>query len=680
MQSRTGSQIGLLRRATILKYNNDGTVLVALDEAGLQQVPNQFKVPIPLAWSGPDGEFIGGFPRRGSSVVISQAHGGEWFIVSYIPSNTVFGDSNDISSSSSQDDLMSVLRTGRAVIQVKDGNRIFVDPNIGTQIGKADNFIHINPVQNIISHNFESQMAFTEAYRSVNGVVKRDVAENSNRNVLGSTLDSQAYDNSLFTIGLDPSSIVSPTTIGPNVRNLPLVENRELTYELAHSFEFTTDDDEVARYTDPKSAKPRLKVSRRDIRADAMSMSIEAPNQLIEKISGTAVDTFGNIVDINRNPLPIGKIDDLSFRKNTDKADAFKKIRTQLRKSIAYHVELNARKGTADSNFISHPDVDNTSDYSRDESKLFIDLDKEGQFKINVPASSEVGNLPLLTRYENYSNLLAKQDNITNPNAFVRSSNNQDIFAKSFAGKANIKISSSDSTLDGYQSPIDYITDQPIRYGTAFHDILTTCSEFQKSANYLQAGMKLVDFDQNNHLNTDFKPLDKIASDTIIASGPNANAGGRSGSISLDGFLMMNVGANSIDRQSLWLDTAGSLIANFGRDKQGVSAALSLDGDFFIQVGGPGIGNIFDSRFAKENDAYRNGTYDIRVFCNGQLTIFRMGPTGVDIVSPGTITMSSQQDMIFRSNGSMKFEAENIMFYGETSKRIVNRFPAGTIG
>lgn len=677
---RAGSQIGLFRRATILKYNGDGTVLVGLDEAGLQQVQNQFKVPIPLAWAGPDGEFIGGTPRRGASVIVSQAHGGEWFIVSYIPSNTVFDNNNSVSSSSSQDDLMGTLRAGRAVMQVKEGNRIFIDPAIGIQAGRADNFIHINPIQNIISHNFESQMGFTEAYRSVNSVIKRDLSENSNRNVLGSTLDSQIYDKSLFTIGLDPSTAVTPTTLGTNVRNPPLVEAREMVYEFANSYQFTTDSDEVTKYSDPKTNKQRLKVSRRDIRADAMSMSIEAPNQLTEKIVGTAVDTFGNIVDINRTPLPIGKIEALSFRKNVDKVDAFKKIRAHLRKSIALHFELNARKGTSDPNFISHPDVDNTSDYSRDESKLFIDIDKEGQFKINIPASSEIGNLPLLTRYENYSNLLSKKDGITNPNSFVRSSSGQDIFSKNFAGKANIKLSSSDTTLDGYEAPLDYITDKPIKYGTAFHDILNTCSEFQKNANYIKAGVKLIDFDKNNPLNTDFKPLDKIVSDTIIVSGSKANAGGRSGSINLDGFLMLNIGANTIDRQSLWLDTAGSLIGNIGRDKQGVSTALSMDGDFLLQVGGPGIGNSFDSRFAKENDAYRNGTFDIRVMVNGQLMIFRMGPQGITISSPGTITFSAQQDIILRSNSNIKMEAENILLYGETSKRLVNRFPAGTIG
>jgi hypothetical protein len=682
MEGRLGSQIGLFRRATILKYNDDGTVLIGLDEAGLHQVPQRFTVPIPLSWSGQEGEFIGGYPRRGSSVLVSQGQGGQWFIVSYLTSNNVFGDRTSLTSSSIQNNLMSVLKPGRAVVQVKDGNRLFVDPDLGVQAGSSTNFIHLNPKKNILSHNFNMNLGFTEAGRKVDGIVKRDVFENSNRNVLGSTLDSQAYDEALYPIGLDPTSAVSPTTIGINIRNPPLVERRAMVYEFAQSYGFTTDEDEAARYTDPKnSLVKKLKVNRRDVRADALSLSLEAPNQLIESIQGTVVDTFGNIVDLNQVPLPIGKVDILSLRKNVDKAEAFTRIRSQLRKSIAYHLQINTRHGLLETDTMLPPDVNDLSDYARADSKFTIDVDKEGQFKINVPASSEIGNVPLLVRHTNYSNLLASQDSSVSPNTFVRSSTNQDVFVKSFAGKSAIKLSGSDSDLDGYEAPIDYLTDQPIQYGTAYHDITLTCSEFQESAGYLQAGVKLVDFHPTNHLNKDVIPLKQIVSDTIVVSGPDANAGGRSGMINLDGFIMLNVGANTVDRQSMWYDYAGSMIGNVGRDRQGISWASTFDGDVFWQIGGIGIGNQFDSRFNKENDSFRNGTLDIRVFNNGQLTIFRLGPTGIDLVSPGTMTFSCQQDMVFRTNSSMKFVAENIVMHAEDTGggRIVNKFPKNTI-
>src|SRR5690606_20039217 len=133
-------------------------------------------------------------------------------------------------------------------------------------------------------------------------------------------------------------------------------------------------------------------------------------------------------------------------------------------------------------------------------SNFFIDIDKEGQFKINIPASSEIGNVSLNTRYENYSSILSKTDPLVSPNQFVKNTENIDIYLTDFSGKPSISLNSSGDILDGYQSPIDYKTEEPIKYGTAFHDILNTCSEFQNEerALYLKAGMKLINFDPTN--------------------------------------------------------------------------------------------------------------------------------------------------------------------------------------
>lgn len=665
MTIRIGTQPGIFRRATIRKYNGDGTVTIALNDVSLSGPPQNYIVPLSSTWMGPGGEFVGGYPTVGSTVTVSQGESGQWFIVSYIPSDGVF------------DTEMSALKQGRALIQAKGGNRIFAHPAEGIQAGNDANFLHIDPDKSIISHNFKTDLKFTESSRSISGVIKRDLYENSNREVLFSVLDSQNYESSLFSIGLDPTIKVSSITAGQNIRNPPLVENRELIYEFAQSYEFTTDSDEGNRYTDPNSGESRLKASRRNNRTDTLSLSLEHPNHLIESIKGTVVDTFGNVLDLNRNPLPIGKNDLISLKKNPDKENAFAQIRAQMRRSLAFHWEQNSRKGE-DSSTVSTPrDVDSTADYARKASRFFIDIDKEGQFKINVPSSSEIGNVPLLTRYENYSVVASKKDKGVHPNSFIKGEDGQEILLENFASKPSIVLK--DGSSEGGNVPIDRITETPIKLGTAYHDITKTLSEFTSSASYLQAGAKLINFDKNNPLNSNFSPLSKVVSDTITISGKDANAGGRSGMINLDGFISLNIGANTVDRQSLWLDTAGGIMANIGRDKRGISYGANLDGDMFIQIGGPGIGNSFDSRFSSENDAYRNGTLDVRVFLNGQMMIFRMGPQGITIASPGTVNITSQQDMIFRSNGSMKFEAENIVLYAETEKRLVRRFPADSI-
>lgn len=662
--SLMGSKFGNARRGTILKYNNDGSVLIGLDEVGLQQAPQQFKIPMPLAWAGPDGEFIGGFPTKGSSVVVKQSQGGQWFIESYIPNRGVFTEQN----------LMSVLRPGRAVMQAKGGNRIFVDPKIGIQTGNSNQYVHIDPDAEIFSHNLSTSMSFTEGTRSVDGLVKRDIKENSNRGIVGSTLFSHIYDESLVTISMDPSTSLAIKTVGDAVRNPPLVEYRELNYEFADSFDVGPDITESSRVADPLSVINKLDNGRKESRADTLSLGLQFPNHLIETIKGTVIDVFGNVLDLNRNALPIGKLDELSLRKNVDKGDAYNRIRSQFRKSIAYHFELNARKsGKFDitkntETATSIPDVDDIVNYARNRSRFFIDVDKEGQVKINVPQSSESGNIPLLTRYENYSNLLAKNDGTTDPNALVKNINRQDIFLDNFAGKANIKLKSSDSVLDGYEAPIDRITGKPIMMGTAFHDILQACNAFLPNAPTLHMY-------EDNPL-TSLDPYEKIVEDTITVSGKDANAGGRSGMFNLEGFAIVNVGANTSDRQSLWADFAGGIVTQIGRDKRGISHAMNLDGDMIIQIGGPGIGNTFDSRFADQNDAARIGALDIRIIDGIRpMTIIRIDKEGIRMSTEGVLQLTGQQGIVLSTQGELQLNGERVGFFTNTAglKRLVER-------
>lgn len=656
--SRISSQIGLLRRATITRINTGkSSVKIALDLSNSDiGAPIEYNVPIPSPWTGPDGQFMGGSPKVGSSVIVGQAQGGEWFILNYIPSNRVFLNDNDNSSSSTSRNLMSALKEDRWLAQTKNNIRVFGDPNIGIQAGNPNSFIHINPIKNIVSHNFSQELFFTESTRSIKGPIKRDLTPNATRSLTGSILDSQEYDNSLFSVSLDPTTITSIATSGTFTRNPTLVENREITYEFANSFGFTNDIDEANQYTQNVSNKSSNFVNRRESRTDSLSLSLVAPNQLVESIKGTVVDIYGNVLDLNRNVLPLGKINELSFRSNPDKATAFKNLREQIRKSMAFHFEINSRKN------VTIPDVSSTADYARDRSRFFMDVDKEGQVKINIPSSSEIGNIPLLTRYENFSTLYSAT-NGTDPNEFITNVNKIDVFQENFAVNPKIQLVSGSNFLDGYETPIDRITDFPIMFGTAYHDILTTIDARQRPNCCFP-------FDNNNLLNKLPPYANKIVSDKIIVSGDTANAGGRSASINLDGSLSLNIGANTIDRQSLWLDTAGGIVANVGRDKNNISSAINMDGDLIIQVGGRStVAN--DSRFSKLNNAIRSGSIDIRVVKDdGQLTIVRIDSNGgISIATPGRVDIVAGQTIRIKSKGDLLLDAENIVFFADEQGR-----------
>lgn len=660
MDYRTGIKPGVAINATIKKYNGDGTVTLLIDTISLGLPNYEIIAPLPVAWIGTNG-FLAGYPDEGTTVKVIQSHGGFWSIIQPFGNNQFINDSD--------------FTKNTLVGKVKDGSKFVLSPKTGVFLGKDKNNLKLNPNQELLTINVDSNYLFTNSKREISGNIKRDLKDTSNRNLLTLDLDNHKYENNLFEICLDPSLTSSHSTVFGNIRNIPLTENREIIYEFSNDYGFISFNDELNKYKD-SNKNTDLSYSRRKSRTDTLSLNLEYPNYLIESIKGTVVDLFGNILDINKNILPIGKIPELSFKNSQDLGKNYINIQKEFRKSIAFHWEMNARKELGDELLPPNPDL--IDDYSRNRSKFSFTLDKEGQFKVNVPASSETGNIGLLVRDENYSTLLSKQNSEFSPNDFVKPEDFIDIYLDSFAGKSKILLKS-DSNLDGYQSPTDRITGEVIKLGTAFHDITKVIASFQKDAPYLQSNMKLIDFDQNNRLNKTWVPLDKIVSDTVIVSGNDANAGGRSGTISTDGHISLSIGANTIDRQSLFMDCAGGVVAAYGRDKQGISMAASYDGDVYLEIGGVGIGNSYDSRFKDLNDAYRNGSLDIRVHMNGQLAILKIGPNGIDIVSPGLITFSSQQDMIFRSNSNMLFEAENIVMHAETTKRIINKYPNNSI-
>jgi len=411
--------------------------------------------------------------------------------------------------------------------------------------------------------------------------------------------------------------------------------------------------------------------NRRKSRSDTLSLSLVSPNYLMEQTKGTVVDIFGNILDLNRSPLPIGK-DQNTIRpdKTTDKTKSFFDIKALERKSLAYHFEINARKDLAGKNgTISLPDINSNADYSRLRSRFFLDIDKEGQFKLNVPASSETGNVPLLTRYENYSTFGTEDNN--NPNKLIFRNDSLDIFQDSFASpkatpndsgfsysndRGSIQIKNGDA--DG--APIDRITGSHIKHGTVYHDILQTCYVHQNNQfiDY-QAGTTTVPTVNIKNI----PELKNIVSDVIKVSGPDANAGGRSGSLNFEGSVEFNIGANTIDRQSLWLDTAGGIVGNFGRDINGRSAVINMNGHCYWQLGGMGVSG--DSRFIKQNNGNIGAVLDLRVMSSGgYCTILRIDDNGITIMTPGNTAIHSKGSLKLTSDADIEIEGETVSIQG----------------
>ena len=656
-----GSVPGLPIRGVIRK--TDLAKGIAYISLPLTQSGTLFPVKIPVGWAGPRGQISGGYPQRGTSIFVVLGQGNEWIFVSYDrPDSTGNYDGDGTRRISPT----AKLKEGRWVTLVERDVGLIVDPKAGVIQGSSTQFTQADPGLGLWSSRFGSEMHFTEGHREITGVLKRDVNANSSRNVAGSSLYGHSYDNGLREIGLDPKTGTS-VSLASN-RNPALTESRAMYYEFTSSFGYTNDQAEERLYAgeDPPEIKP---YQRKQSRTDTLSLSLDLPNFLAETIIGTVVDLYGNILDLNRNVLPSGIIDNLSFRKSeADKNVVFAKLREQLRKSIAYHFEINARKEG-----LSEPDYADTSDYARKRSRFSMDVDKEGQFKINVPSSSETGNIGLLVRAENFSNIKGFE-NDTDRGQFLRNvTNNTDIQLEAH-GKGVVELKSNEESLKSFAAPINRTDGSSIKLGTGFHEL----------SNVLQLHKFFRPYEFNagypGSLINDIPPVQEIISNEVIVAGEGANAGGRSGTISLDGMLSISMGANTIDRQSLWLDCAGGIVGAIGRDRFQRSVAASLDGDLYLQVGGHAPSD--DSRFSSDNGA-RDGVIDIRVWNSGSFHTIRIDPQGMKIHTPQRLDVVSEGEMRFKSvNSNIYLDAESIYFYNKDAgtSRLVLKSTEGAAG
>ena len=671
MTHKLDESVGLLKRGTIVKYLPDqGILRVRLNTApalkGGQALPVDVQAPHSLFYN--NGLFIGSMPVEGTPVVVGQGRGGEYHFVSFL---------------SEDHPLVPDLKLGVMLLHANDDTRITLSVTNDIHIGSPVNNIHVDTGFNFISTNMHSAYNFTQAARHVDGAIKRDLIYNTQYSQYNK-LESDDYESKLHVIGMDPT--VSTTS---SIKNPPLVENRELVYEFQYDANVEDDLKESNKYNKSANSKPEISKfnfpNRRISRSDTLSLSLVAPNFLMETVKGTVVDIFGNILDLNRIPLPIGQGQNtINSEKSTDKINSFFLIKELERKSLAYHFEINARKNlvSAPGSAPSLPDVKSNDDYARSRSRFFLDIDKEGQFKLNVPASSEVGNIPLLARYENYSTF--GDDDNGNPNKLVYRKDNTDIYLDSFASPAlkavdagftappdgsrgSINIKTGDNA-DG--APQDRLTGVHMKHGTVFHDIMQTCFTHQNN--------RYIGYPAPTYLNpavlSGIKPLTTIVKDTITVSGNKANAGGRSGSINFDGSIEMNIGANTVDRQSWWLDTAGGIVANIGRDIRGRSILASTGGDFIMQVGGFGITG--DTRFVEQDNGIKGAVLDLRILGNGGYChMIRCDDNGVTIITPGNMALHAKGEMSISSDRIVNIVAPAVVI----QQRPVLNAPIGSM-
>lgn len=602
-----------------------------------------FRAPIPHPYAGRGGGFLTGI-EKDTLVLVTNGPEEKWYCVAVMPDHNFYFDLSGAVDIKEYETPYPALKEGELVIKSNQGSKIellndghiYIDAGIG--LSTAD--FELSKESNALYLRVDNKYSFTEYGREVNGIIKRDLgsAERTIDTETLNFLDSDTYNRLLSTIGRFPQNDVQYRTtklIKQAIRNPPLIEKREVVYEYAKSADVRHIEDEIKYYTD--SIEEALEVytkshSRQNRRTDVLNLNQRNFNHLIEKVEGTLVDIYGNILDINRNIINVPSVSEINTKSGIDK-DALKRIYDHHRRSIKLHYEINSRK---DIDTLEPAETDKNKNNAKNFSRWSLDVDGEGLTKINIPASSETGNIPILSRY------FTSKNEDDPENGSFKEKERRDIKIKQF-GAIGVNITNSNyipKTIDKSN----------VTVGTAYHDLMNVAdSIFNNGA--------LVNPNRVSGVSVN-GPVSENISNKIPDKGnaSEANAGGRSLHANLDGSMEMSVGADTVDKKSIVIDTQGGVISHFGMDKNGRSVIQQTDGDIIIQVGGDITSG--DDRFDDEQE--RSGRIEIHLNRPGQGTPQKI------LIDENGMTLDIQGNMFFRSSGDMAFDSGGrLLLHGE---------------
>lgn len=280
----------------------------------------------------------------------------------------------------------SVANSGDLLLGCSNSNGIYIKNRNGGEFQSAF----------LASHQFYS---FTTGSYVKSGIVKRLLGDNRAAHIAVEPGESPVRADTsedvaagIYDIGLFPKDAVwdpSRQALGYS-RNPRRAESVTKYYEYATSSVFSGMDDESERASGKKDIDDTSDSNSRDFKpGNCLHL---AENELIEIVAGNLIDINANILDINYNgtmPTYVERSEDT--RSNSER---YEEIRLRTRREIGYHFQLNGNiKGVS-------------SNYS--ESNFLFDIDKEGVLKLNIPASSDTGNIP----YSINADFLGPGDNI----------------------------------------------------------------------------------------------------------------------------------------------------------------------------------------------------------------------------------------------------------------------------
>lgn len=614
------------------------------------------RCPIPQPYPGKGGGVLVGF-NRGTRVLIATGQMEQPFIVGTIPEREFYFDQAGLDNANINHSAFPKLSEGEICLKGPTGARVDLlsDGSLCLNVGAGDlqADVELAPESKTLYARVNNSYRFSEAGRFIEGVIKRDKSEEEQPVDSDTTdfLSGEAYDDFLSHIGRSPEAEVqyrTTTFVSPRTRNPSLIENRSIIYEYADSFgvrglEFEA---RAMEQTNPDNLGESLdklvlsNASRSRRRTDILNINLRNYNHLIEKVEGTVVDIYGNILDINRNIIPVPGIDTISTKGGAERD--LRNLYTFLRRSIKSHYEINSRKDING----TEPADPKSSDNAKEHSRWSMDIDGEGLTKINIPASSETGNIPVLSRY-----LVSRDPDDKDSGAF-KDDKRRDIRIAQFGATDGGEFAGQTIDNSAYIPETRRDDTRKVTVGTAFHDMLNIASSIFENGKLKDASDERMASSINNKIGDD-----------------NANAGGRSLHANLDGSIEMSVGADTVDRKSLLLDLAGAVISHYGRDRNGRSIIHQSDGDVIIQVGGNGVD---DKRFPEDGSSTdKPGRVEIHLNrVGGDPQRIVIDEDGITIDINGNGVFSTTGSLTLSAGGQLLLHGEVINMYGSHDEDI----------
>lgn len=546
-------------------------------------------------------------------------------------------------------------------IGVTCGSGIFINKNssVNSSIGIVGNSLKIA--------NDSTRISSRSIYR-----YKEGDPEITNKVSVNNYIDFQDVDSAKRR-GLFPGVEAASAAALSGIRNPGLSEYRFVANEFSETDHFFGWDLEAEkRDSEAIDISSENKIKRSLSYENALHLG---PNQIVEVIIGNVVNSRGELLDSNYNPVVLG-----NSLGRPDGVEAlpliYEKSRLKSKRGIGYHFQLDTN------NFFTG--ISNTS------SNFIMSIDKEGVLKGHIPASSGTGNVMYPVYADFYSD---SSEKIKSEYSFERKKEKIPITLRysgdvlfPVPGETNdigipkdngipirytgVRFSNENGYFKGFADTSD--DDENVRVNpTKYHNMYAAAEmliankirkisipfENSECTGYIPGNpvgksfeIKAADKDgafgpSINYMSTVFVFPDPPAIDTgggVFAAGQNFfydqeadsldrintqysngftlsegdsgitatnlvdgevrnNPGGKSANIVMDGSLELSVGSDKHDRKSILLDTAGAMVAWFGKDKNNRSLVMQTDGDVLVNIGGPN-GNVWNA-----------GRFDLRV-------------------------------------------------------------------